>query len=50
MLNKVSPVCDQPSTNGHTQSGVYDLAQTLSGEIITLLFFKVVMYSCTVVN
>ena len=35
--NKVSPICDQPSMNGHTQSGIYDLAQTPSGEITRYL-------------
>ena len=31
--NKEPPICDHPSMNGHTQSEIYDLAQT--GEIIT---------------
>ena len=31
---EVPPICDQPSMNGHTYSGIYDLAQTLSGEIL----------------
>ena len=33
--NKVPPICDQPSMNGHPQSGIYDLTQTPSGEIIS---------------
>ena len=32
--NKVPPIC-KPSMNEHTQSGIYDLTQTPSGEIIT---------------
>ena len=32
--NEVPPICDHPSMNGHTQSEIYDLAQT-SGEIIS---------------
>ena len=34
--SKVFPVCDQPPMNRHTQSGIYDLAQTPSGEIIRI--------------
>ena len=33
MRNKVPTIC-KPSMNEHTQSGIYDLAQTPSGEII----------------
>ena len=32
--NKVSPFSDHPLMNGHSQSGIYDLAQTPCGEII----------------
>ena len=35
MRNKVPPICDHLSMNGHTQSGIYDLGQTPSGEIIS---------------
>ena len=34
--HEVPPICDHPSMNGHTQSGIYDLEQTLSGEIISI--------------
>ena len=33
MHNKVPPICDHQSMNGHTWSGIYDLAQTPSSEI-----------------
>ena len=51
--NEVSPICDQPSMNGHTQSGIYDLEQTSTGEIITKTiiisdnqYFKKLQYCC----